>query len=124
MYRYLLFAYRSYEESGGMADLALKFNTVEELQEAIYENDEHGIGLGFNDIFDIYDVKKNEVYYYETDDYSKDILDDFIEKLLEEKDWFKIKIIGGIMMEYNIKQVSSIHIEKTNDRSELLRADE
>ena len=28
------------------------------------------------------------------------------------------------MMEYGIKQVSSIHIEKTNDRSELLRADE
>ncbi len=25
-------------------------------------------------------------------------------------------------MEYNIKQVSSIHIERTNDRSELLRA--
>ena len=28
------------------------------------------------------------------------------------------------MMETGIKQVSSIHIEKTNDRSELLRADE
>ena len=27
-------------------------------------------------------------------------------------------------METGIKQVSSIHIEKTNDRSELLRADE
>ena len=84
MYRFLLFAYRSYEESGGMADLALKFNTVEELQEAIYENDEHGIGLGFNDIFDIYDVKKDKVYCYETDDYSKDVLDEFVEKLLEE----------------------------------------
>ena len=84
MYRFLLFAYRSYEESGGMSDLALKFNMVEELQEAIYENDEHGIGLGFNDIFDIYDVKKNEAHCYETDDYSKDVLDEFVEKLLEE----------------------------------------
>lgn len=27
-------------------------------------------------------------------------------------------------MDYNIKQVSSIHIEKTNDRSEILRDDE
>ena len=42
MYRFLLFAYRSYEEIGGMADLAFKFNMVEELQEAIYGNDEHG----------------------------------------------------------------------------------
>ncbi len=84
MYRYLLFAYRSYEEGGGMADLTLTFNTVEELQEAIYENGEHGIGLGFNDIFDIYDVEKDKVYCYETDDYSKDVLDEFIEKLLEE----------------------------------------
>ena len=93
MYRYLLFAYRSYEACGGIADLVLTFNTIEELQEAIYENDEHGIGLGFNNIFDIYDVKKNEVYCYETNDYSKDILDDFVEKLLDEKDWFKIKIL-------------------------------
>ena len=85
MYRYLLFAYRSYEERGGIADLVLTFNTVEELQEAIYENDEHGIGLGFNNIFDIYDVKKNEVYCYETDDYSEDVLDEFVEKLLEER---------------------------------------
>ena len=84
MYRYLLFAYRSYEACGGMADLVLTFNTVEELREAIYENDEYGIGLGFNDIFDIYDIKKNEVHCYETDDYSKDVLDEFIEKLLEE----------------------------------------
>ena len=89
MYRYLLFAYRSYEERGGIADLVLTFNTVEELQEAIYENDEHGIGLGFNNIFDIYDVKKNEVYCYETDDYSKDVLDEFVEKLLDEKDNLK-----------------------------------
>ena len=37
MYRYLLFAYRSYEESGGIKDLVLTFNTVEELQEAIKE---------------------------------------------------------------------------------------
>lgn len=85
MYRFLLFAYRSYEESGGMADLVLTFNTIKELQEAIYENDEHGIGLGFNNIFDIYDVKKNEVYCYETDDYSEDVLDEFVEKLLEER---------------------------------------
>ena len=85
MYRFLLFAYRSYEERGGIADLVLTFNTVEELQEAIYENDEHGIGLGFNNIFDIYDVKKNEVYCYETDDYSEDVLDEFVEKLLDEK---------------------------------------
>ena len=85
MYRYLLFAYRSYEERGGIADLVLTFNTVEELQEAIYENDEYGIGLGFNNIFDIYDVKKNEVYCYETDDYSEDVLDEFVEKLLEER---------------------------------------
>lgn len=84
MYRYLLFAYRSYEACGGIADLVLTFNTIEELQEAIYENDEHGIGLGFNDIFEIYDVKKDKVYYYETDDYSKDVLDEFVEKLLEE----------------------------------------
>ena len=84
MYRYLLFAYRSYEESGGMADLVLTFNTVEELQEAIYENDGRGIGLGFNDIFDIYDVEKDEVYCYETNDYSENVLDEFIEKLLEE----------------------------------------
>ena len=84
MYRYLLFAYRSYEACGGMADLVLTFNTVEELREAIYENDEYGIGLGFNDIFDIYDIEKNEVHCYETDDYSKDVLDEFIEKLLEE----------------------------------------
>ena len=84
MYRYLLFAYRSYEERGGMADLVLTFNTIEELQEAIYENDEHGIGLGFNDIFDIYGVKKDEVYYYETGNYSEDVLDEFVEKLLEE----------------------------------------
>lgn len=84
MYRYLLFAYRSYEESGGMADLTLTFNTVEELQETIYKNDEYGIGLGFNNIFEIYDVKKDKVYCYETDDYSEDILDEFVEKLLEE----------------------------------------
>ena len=89
MYRYLLFAYRSYEESGGMGDLVLTFNTVEELQETIYENDEHGIGLGFNDIFEIYDVNKDEVYCYETDDYSEDILDEFVEKLLDEKDNLK-----------------------------------
>ena len=110
MYRYLLFAYRSYEERGGIADLVLTFNTVEELQEAIYENDEHGIGLGFNNIFDIYDIKKNEVYCYETDNYSKDVLDDFIEKLLEEKDWFKIKIIGGIMMSEKIKDVNNLEV--------------
>ena len=94
MYRYLLFAYRSYEERGGIADLVLTFNTVEELQETIYENDEHGIGLGFNDIFEIYDVKKDEVYYYETDDYSKDVLDEFVEKLLEGL-WWRIIVMNN-----------------------------
>ena len=89
MYRYLLFAYRSYEEKGGMADLVLTFNTVEELQEAIYENDEYGIGLGFNNIFEIYDIKKDKVYYYETDDYSENVLDEFVKKLLDEKDNLK-----------------------------------
>ena len=101
MYRFLLFAYRSYEESGGMADLVLTFNTVEELQEAIYENDEHGIGLGFNDIFDIYDVKKDKVYCYETDDYSEDVLDEFVEKLLEER---ANKILDGMDMSDDMKK--------------------
>lgn len=94
MYRYLLFAYRSYEESGGMADLVLTFNTVEELQEAMNENNGRGIGLGFNDIFDIYDVKKDEVYCYETDDYSEDVLDEFVEKLLEEL-WWRIIVMNN-----------------------------
>ena len=39
MYRFLLFAYRSYEESGGMADLALTFNTVKELFKKNYDLD-------------------------------------------------------------------------------------
>ena len=34
--------------------------------------------------FDIYGVKKDEVYYYETGNYSEDVLDEFVEKLLEE----------------------------------------
>ena len=38
MYRYLLFAYRSYEERGGIADLVLTFNTVEELLDDFVEN--------------------------------------------------------------------------------------
>src|SRR5699024_5881199 len=101
MYRYLLFAYRSYEERGGMADLVLTFNTVEELQEPTDENDEHGIGVGFNVIFDIYDVKKDKVYCYETDDYSKDILDDFVEKLLEER---ANETLDGMDMSDNMKK--------------------
>ena len=81
MYQYLLFAYRSYEESGGIKDLALTFNTVEELQEAIKENDRDILGLGFNDVFDIYDVKNDEIYCYETNNYSKNVLDEFVKVL-------------------------------------------
>ena len=81
MYRYLLFAYRSYEESGGIKDLVLTFNTVKQLQEAIKENDRDVLGLGFNDVFDIYDVKNDEIYCYETKNYSENVLDDFVEVL-------------------------------------------
>ena len=81
MYRFLLFAYRSYEERGGIKDLVLTFNTVGELQEAIKENDRDILGLGFNDVFDIYDVKNDEIYCYETKKYSKNVLDEFVEVL-------------------------------------------
>ena len=29
----------------------------------------------------------DEVYYYETGNYSEDVLDEFVEKLLEETQW-------------------------------------
>lgn len=61
MYRFLLFAYRSYEERGGMSDLALKFNMVEELQEAIKENDRDILGLGLT-MFLIYMTLKMMKY--------------------------------------------------------------
>ena len=115
MYRFLLFAYRSYEERGGIADLVLTFNTVKELQEAIHENDEHGIGLGFNNIFDIYDVKKNEVHCYETDDYSKDILDGFVEKLLEKR---ANEILDGMDMSDDMKKAV---IESTIKHDDIYR---
>lgn len=115
MYRFLLFAYRACEESGGMADLRLKFNTVEELQEAMDRNDRHEIGLGYNHIFDIYDVKNDETYCYETDDYSKDVLDEFVEKLLVER---ANDILDGMDMSDDMKKAV---IESTIKHDDIYR---
>lgn len=49
MYRFLLFSYPDYYPSGGLGDLALKFNTVQELKKVDT--------LYLDDYVEIYDFK-------------------------------------------------------------------
>lgn len=61
MYRFLLFSYPDYYPSGGLGDLALKFNTVQELKKVDT--------LYLDDYVEIYDFKagKEIVISYEPD---------------------------------------------------------
>ena len=77
MYRYLLFAHRHYEASGGMGDLVFKFDTVDELQKEL-TNGGVDIGLKYQDGFEIYDIKNDKTYWYEID-YDDDLDDVFYE---------------------------------------------
>ena len=79
MYRYLLFAHRHYEASGGMSDLVFKFDTVDELQKEL-TNGGVDIGLKYQDGFEIYDIKRDKTYWYEIDydDVIDGVFDEFI----------------------------------------------
>ncbi|MGO1819737.1 MAG: hypothetical protein ACTH0S_08630 [Senegalia sp. (in: firmicutes)] len=71
MYRFLLFRYNKYYPIGGIADVELKFNEIEELSEWVAAN-EH-----FNyDTTEIYNVKKDRVYRI-------DSVDNIVEELEE-----------------------------------------
>ena len=81
MYRYLLFAHRHYEAAGGMSDLVFKFDTVDELQKEL-TNGGVDIGLKYQDGFEIYDIKYDNVIYIRD---KRLLLKEFIDYLKKEE---------------------------------------
>lgn len=68
MYRYLLFGHVGHDAIGGMGDLLFKFNTVDELQKELSNGGKNiGIGLEYQDNFEIYDIKNDKIYWYRKD---------------------------------------------------------
>lgn len=95
MNRYLLFGYENYYPSGGMEDMIVQFNTVEEIVEHFKTNTDYGFDIERNDNYQLVDTMDNFSYKtYEVNRYDSD-LDDIdilkIDELLEEKliDWIK-----------------------------------
>lgn len=79
MYRYLLFIYDAYYPSGGMRDVALKFNDVSEL---VKNKDDFYLC----DYIEIYDIEKDKRYFYDIEDYDNsidDIFDEFMADILK-----------------------------------------
>ena len=64
MYRFLLFMYDSYYPIGGLSDVELKFNKVDELVEWFNNLDEENDrGIYYDlDNNEIYDTQKDKVY--------------------------------------------------------------
>lgn len=71
MYKYLLFAFDSYESCGGMSDLAFKFNTLDELiNNYVFED------LYIYQLVDVKDFTYKEyspkiIYHVGVDDYNE-----------------------------------------------------
>lgn len=59
MYRYLIFAYKTYYPSGGMQDFIIDVDCLSELKEVLLENLD-------NDLFEVYDSLRNEYVIQET----------------------------------------------------------
>lgn len=65
MYRFLLFSYSDYYPSGGLEDLVLQFNTIEELKEVDT--------FYINDYVEIYDFKVGKEIVTSYEIVSKDV---------------------------------------------------
>lgn len=78
MYRFLLFTYGDYYPCGGMRDLEFKFNNFSEL----VENKDD---LYLSDYIEIYDIEKDETYWYEKYRYddTDDIFNEFVADVLK-----------------------------------------
>lgn len=73
MYRFLLFSYPDYYPGGGMDDLILQFNTIEELKEVDISD--------ITDYVEVYDFKAGKEIFGE---YSPDRRDDKVTKLVSK----------------------------------------
>lgn len=78
MDRFLLFSYPEYYPNGGMRDLEFKFNNFSEL----VENKDD---LYLSDYIEIYDIEKDETYWYEKYRYddTDDIFNEFMADVLK-----------------------------------------
>ena len=56
MYRYLLFSYEGYYPNGGIGDLKISFNTIEELEEE-YEY----LPFGLYEYIEVFDTKTGRI---------------------------------------------------------------
>ena len=64
MYRYLLFSYPEYNPCGGLGDLVLQFNTIEELKEVdIYD---------ISDYIEVYDFKAGKEIFVDCSQESRE----------------------------------------------------
>ena len=72
MYRFLLFSYPEYYPCGGLGDLILQFNTIEELKEVDISD--------ISDYIEVYDFKAGKEIIFV--DYSPESRDDKVIKLV------------------------------------------
>ena len=72
MYRFLLFSYAEYYPNGGLGDLILQFNTIEELKEVDISD--------ISDYIEVYDFKAGKEIIFV--DYSPESRDDKVTKLV------------------------------------------
>ena len=72
MYRFLLFSYAEYYPCGGLDDLILQFNTIEELKEVDISD--------ISDYIEVYDFKAGKEIIFA--DYSPESRDDKVIKLV------------------------------------------
>ena len=69
MYKYLLFAFREYEASGGMDDLVFKFNTFDEIINKYEFKDLYYNQLVDTRDFSVKEFTTNIMYHVGVDDY-------------------------------------------------------
>lgn len=74
MYRFLLFSYAEYYPCGGLGDLILQFNTIEELKEVDISD--------ISDYIEVYDFKAGKEIIFV--DYSPESRDDKVTKLVSQ----------------------------------------
>lgn len=78
MYRFLLFSYPEYYPCGGLGDLILQFNTIEELKEVDISD--------ISDYIEVYDFKAGKEIIFV--DYSPESRDDKVTKLVSQMEGY------------------------------------
>jgi hypothetical protein len=71
MYRYLLFGFNDYYPAGGMEDLKIKFNTIEEFENKFEFTDYDNWQLVDLNDFQIYEFSTSIMYHHGVDDYKE-----------------------------------------------------